>query len=57
MDVGDLFILYMCHFAYVGNLGVIGKIFFNVMILTHDLAHQGHNVMTLQSRFISRGHT
>ena len=48
MDVGDLFILYLSL-----RIGDIGKIFFNVMTLTHDLAHQGH--MTLQSRFISRG--
>ena len=51
MDVGDIFILYVSlHMVFV-NIEVIGKLFLNVMILTHDLAHQGH--MTLQSRVIS----
>ena len=48
-----IYLFILCVTSHGVNIGVIGKIFSNVMILTHDLAHQGH--MTLQSRFISRG--
>ena len=41
------------NLAWCDTSGILEISLLNVMMLTHDLAHQGH--MTLQSRFISRG--